>query len=70
MDAGREFESEMADLLLQGVDEHTAGGKDILATGAADGGNQTVGGEVITEPDNGGTLLLLPLYGALPRPHL
>lgn len=58
----------MANLLLQGVDEHAAGGKDILATGAADGGGETVRGEVITEPDNGGTLLLLPLYGDTPAP--
>ncbi len=40
-------------LFLQGVDEHAAGGKDVLATRTADGGGQAVGGEVVSKPKHG-----------------
>ena len=36
--------------VFKGIDEHTAGGKDVFATAAANGGGQTVFGEIIAHP--------------------
>ena len=35
---------------MQGIDEHTAGGEDVFAAGAADGGGDAVVSQVVAEP--------------------
>lgn len=37
----------LAKLFLQCIDQHAAGGKDVFATAAADGGGDTMRGEVV-----------------------
>ena len=37
----------LAKLFLQCIDQHAAGGKDIFATAAANGGGDTMRGEVV-----------------------
>lgn len=38
--------------ILQSIDKHAAGGEDIFPAGAADGGSDAVGSEVIAQPDH------------------